>query len=127
MNHDIINSLHEQEVLYRRRGAFNSAVQCQRAADYLSSPDAVSGRNMCCWFDRGIDRRPYWHINEHLLGLDLPNDLVWFLPRDAQLELWIVLTHVLKLTSDDLYEAGFQLHLGEKQVAKQTQQEESTP
>lgn len=115
---DYLAALREQEMHYRKRGAFNSAVQCQRAVDYLEGGGEHSN-NMCCWFDRGIDRRPYWHEHEHLLAIDLPNGLLFFMPKDVQFDLWTVLTHTLKLTSSDLLDFAAELYREEQEALKQ--------
>lgn len=117
--------IRDMEKLYRSWGAFESAVQCQRSADYVAEGGDL-GKNLCCWFDRGIDRRPYWHEREHLLLVALPNHMQFFMPKDVQFDLWIVLTHALQLTSDDLLDAASELYLEEQRVlSKQPQPNES--
>jgi hypothetical protein len=109
------------EKLYRSWGAFEMAVQCQRSADYVASGGAL-GENICTWFDRGIDRRPYFHERDHMVWVQLPNTMFFVMPKDVQLDLWVILTQTLKLTEDDLLNAAWVAH---QRALKQTQQEES--
>lgn len=117
-----VAQIEHMEKTYRSWGAFEAAVQAQRSAAYIASGGEL-GKNFCCWFDRGIDRRPYWFEAEHLLIVQLPNTMQFFMPKDTQLELWIILTQALKLTSDDLLDAAHELYLAEQRAIKEPQQE----
>lgn len=119
-----VAQIEHMEKTYRSWGAFEAAVQAQRSADYVASGGEL-GKNLYCWFDRGIDRRPYWFEQEHLLIVQLPNTMQFFMPKDTQFDLWIILTQALKLTSDDLLDAAHELYKAEQRTLKETQQEES--
>jgi hypothetical protein len=124
---EILFELRESEKMYRRRGAFDIAVQCQRSVDYIETHGKMDG-DFCCWFDRGIDRAPYWDEHEHLLGIALPNGNWLWMPKDVQFQLWILLTQMLKFTSADLIEAAGELYRNERDasaLAESTHQEES--
>lgn len=114
---EIIAGLRESEKMYRRRGAFDIAVQCQRSVDYIETHGGIVG-GFCSWFDRGIDRRPYWDEHEHLLGIAIPNGSWLWMPRDVQFELWVLLTLKLKLTPDDLIEAAGELYCNERDARR---------
>lgn len=116
------------EKLYRSWGAFEMAVQCQRSAAFIRE-GGFNGESICVWFDRGIDRLPYFHEKDHMVWVQLPNTMFFVMPKDVQFDLWIILTRTLKLTSDDLLDAAHELYLEEqKALATQSpQQNENEP
>lgn len=118
---EIIAELRESEKMYRRRGWFEAAVQCQRSVDYIETHGKIDG-DFCCWFDRGIDRALYWDEHEHLLGIARPSGWLW-MPRDVQFQLWVLLTQRLKFTSDDLVEAAGELYRSERAAESPPTQE----
>jgi hypothetical protein len=97
------------EKLYRSWGAFEMAVQCQRSADYVAGGGPL-GETTCCWFDRGIDRSPYFHEHAGMLWIHLPNTMYFVMPKDVQIDLWGILTKTLNLTENDLLDAAWALH-----------------
>lgn len=98
-----IAQIEGMEKLYRSWGAFELAVQCQRSVDHLASGGLV-GEDICTWFDRGIDRRPYFHERDHMVWVQLPNTMFLVMPKDVQFELWHVLTDTLGMTPQDLFD-----------------------
>ncbi len=104
-----VAQIEHMEKTYRSWGAFEMAVQCQRSAEYVAS-GGVSGDCAYAWLDRGIDRSPYFYEKDHMVWVQLPNTMYFVMPKDVQLDLWIILTETLGLTEDDLLDAAWVVH-----------------
>lgn len=103
-----VDTLREYEVLYRREGKFESAVQAQMTADGVEAlPE--ERLSTCTWFQRGRDRVPDMFELDGMLGIGLPNGFVHYLTKDAAFVVWCSLTRYLKLTGIDLRSAARQL------------------
>ncbi len=89
------------EVLYRRAGRFESAVQAQQCADAVSGSGSLPIPS-CSWFQRGIERSPHVFVLDGMLGIELVNGMVHYLTEDAALDLWGRLTAYLRINGATL-------------------------
>lgn len=112
-----IEAFRGDEVRYRKEGQFESAVQSQRAADYLETckqgSETLLDKCMPAWFDRGIDRQPYYCELNGLLGIYMVNGTTYFMTKDTQEIVLTLLVSSLQLTPHQLLELCYESPLGE--------------
>ena len=95
-------ALREDEMRYRRRGRYESAVQSQRLAEIYESDPEEAAQNLYGWFDRGIDRVPaVLGFPANITGISLPNGLMYYLTEDVAFAVWAALGELLAVSREE--------------------------
>ncbi len=79
----LVQVLRDLEMLYRKIGAFEAAVQAQEHASHIDSLGPNESGSMASWFHRGAECIPGFDEHEGMFGLVLPSRIVLWLTQDV--------------------------------------------